>query len=171
MIDIVLPAMPGQGDEGKVRGDGAIVGSCSSSVIGKRPWEIVRELSRPHEHLSTLVWAIKGLRLFSLCLGLSFCVTHTNKVPEGQIPHGVAGGTNLFVNLITSPDGAVIKGVYKSSVTPPQLGSVKGEVSTDLCIQLVGNSPAHTREHTEGGQCGLFTDRQTHRSHGEYYQN
>ena len=64
-------------------------------------WEVIGGLARPQKHLSILGWAIQHLFFLGYRLRLFLGVADPNQVPEGKVPHGVAGCTHLFVHLQT----------------------------------------------------------------------
>merc|ERR1719402_2010722 len=128
MVDIILAAVPAQGDEAEVWGDGAVVGRGSSGVVGKWPGEVVGQLARPHEHVASLIWSIKGLDLLSLLLG----VGDVHQVAVSQVPHRVASSANLLVHLVTTPDAGVIQGVEVATVGPGEMRSMQRKLSLYL---------------------------------------
>ena len=77
-------------------------------------WEVIRELARPHEHLSVLAGAVLDLGLLGLRLGLELGVGHPDQVTVGQEPHGVAGGAHLLVHLVPAPSNHKIYQILES---------------------------------------------------------
>ena len=69
------------------------------SLKSKSPWEVICQLSWPHEHVASLIRPVKGLDLLSLLLGLLLSVGDVNQVAVSQIPHGVASSADLLVHL------------------------------------------------------------------------
>ena len=61
--DVVVPIVPGLGDEAQVWGVGSAVGIAGTLLIGVRPWERVAEPACPGEVFSILSRAVLNLLL------------------------------------------------------------------------------------------------------------
>merc|ERR550517_2354537 len=156
MVDIILAAVPAQGDEAEVWGDGAVVGRGSSGIVGKWPGEVVGQLARPHEHVASLIWSIRGLDLLGLLLGLLLGVGDVHQVTVGQVPHRVASSANLLVHLVSTPDAGMVQRVKVATVRPGEVGSVQGQLSLHLLVKFVGHGTSNPTEQASSGQGGLF---------------
>ena len=105
-------------NQAQVRRESTAVAGTSSLLIGVRRGEVVRELSWPLEHLSLVVGAILILDLLGHGLRLVHGVGDAHQVAPGNAVQGMAGGTDLAVDLVAAPDAARARAV--------SLGRVEG---------------------------------------------
>lgn len=97
-------------DQTQVRRKSTSVGSTSGLLVGVRSGHVIRELSRPLEHLTLVVGTVGVLDLLSHGLHLVGGMRNTDKIAPGDAVERVARSTDFAVDSITSSDTVRLMG-------------------------------------------------------------
>jgi hypothetical protein len=98
--------MASLGHKGEVRRERTSVGGACSLFVRVRRRHVIRELSRPLEHLALIIRAVSVLDLLSHRPRLVGGVGDADEVTPGDAVERVARGADLAVDLVAATDAA-----------------------------------------------------------------